>query len=91
MPIYEYQCQACGNHTELLQKISEPPATQCPHCQQPTLQKKISATSFQLKGNGWYVTDFRGKKEKNTPSKETAAEATPTNTTTKTESNTTAE
>lgn len=62
MPIYEYRCEACGQHTELVQKFSDPPATDCPHCQAPKLQKLISAAAFHLKGNGWYVTDFRDKK-----------------------------
>lgn len=61
MPIYEYQCQQCGEKTEFLQKVSDAPLTKCPHCQQDALQKKVSSTSFQLKGTGWYVTDFRDK------------------------------
>lgn len=61
MPLYEYQCKACGESTELLQKISDDPATTCPHCQKDQLVKQISSTSFQLKGSGWYVTDFKDK------------------------------
>jgi putative FmdB family regulatory protein len=62
MPLYEYHCTHCGNHTELLQKISDEPAKTCPHCHQDHLVKQISAAGFQLKGSGWYVTDFRDKK-----------------------------
>ncbi|OGT46529.1 MAG: hypothetical protein A3E83_01325 [Gammaproteobacteria bacterium RIFCSPHIGHO2_12_FULL_41_20] len=65
MPIYEYQCKACGHQLEALQKVSDVALTDCPACHQATLSKLVSATSFQLKGTGWYVTDFRdkGKKE----------------------------
>ena len=62
MPIYEYRCQHCEQHTELVQKFSDPPATHCPHCEQEKLTKVISAAAFHLKGSGWYVTDFRDKK-----------------------------
>ncbi|MDF1760174.1 MAG: zinc ribbon domain-containing protein [Coxiellaceae bacterium] len=61
MPIYEYQCQQCGHHCELLQKISDNPATTCPECHKESLKKLVSAAGFQLKGTGWYVTDFRDK------------------------------
>lgn len=61
MPIYEYQCSACGHHLEKIQKISDAPLTECPVCQKPTLGKIVSAAGFQLKGTGWYVTDFRNK------------------------------
>ncbi len=60
MPFYEYRCQACGQETEVLQKISDPPRTVCPSCGAEALLKKVSAAGFQLKGTGWYVTDFRG-------------------------------
>lgn len=66
MPIYEYQCSACGHTLDTLQKISDAPLTDCPACNQPTLQKQVSATSFQLKGTGWYATDFRSKPETET-------------------------
>lgn len=59
MPIYEYQCQACGHQLEKLQKVSDPVLVDCPNCHKPKLQKLISATSFQLKGSGWYATDFK--------------------------------
>jgi putative FmdB family regulatory protein len=60
MPIYEYRCTECGRETEALQKLSEPPLVTCPACGKPALQKLVSAAGFQLKGSGWYVTDFRG-------------------------------
>jgi putative FmdB family regulatory protein len=60
MPIYEYRCAACGHKTEALQKLSDPPLTTCPACGKPELAKLVSAAGFQLKGSGWYVTDFRG-------------------------------
>lgn len=61
MHIYEYQCGSCGRITEALQKFSDPPLSDCPHCK-GGLHKLISHTSFQLKGTGWYVTDYAGKK-----------------------------
>lgn len=62
MPIYEYQCELCGHALEQLQKMSDPELTECPACHAPGLRKLVSAAGFQLKGNGWYVTDFRGNK-----------------------------
>jgi putative FmdB family regulatory protein len=68
MPIYEYQCEACGHRLEVLQKISEEPLADCPNCGKPSLQKLISAAGFRLKGSGWYATDFKdsGKDKKQT-------------------------
>ncbi|MDE2342385.1 MAG: zinc ribbon domain-containing protein [Betaproteobacteria bacterium] len=60
MPLYEFRCQACGHEIEVLQKISDPPRKDCPSCGESALVKKVSAAGFQLKGTGWYVTDFRG-------------------------------
>ena len=60
MPIYEYRCGACGKEHEVLQKVSERPLTKCPACGKPKLQKMLSAAGFQLKGSGWYATDFKG-------------------------------
>ncbi|WKB52167.1 FmdB family zinc ribbon protein [Eleftheria terrae] len=60
MPIYAYRCESCGHAQDVLQKISDPLLTQCPQCQAPTFQKQVTAAGFQLKGSGWYVTDFRG-------------------------------
>lgn len=62
MPIYEYLCEACGHGLEVMQKMSDPLLTDCPACSKPQLKKRISAAGFQLKGSGWYATDFRGKK-----------------------------
>lgn len=59
MPIYEYRCASCGHELEALQKLSDAPLTECPACHRPDLQKLVSAAGFQLKGSGWYVTDFR--------------------------------
>jgi putative FmdB family regulatory protein len=59
MPIYEYRCGACGHELEVLQKLSEAPLSDCPQCHKPSLSKLISAVGFQLKGSGWYATDFK--------------------------------
>ncbi|BCX81672.1 hypothetical protein MIT9_P1250 [Methylomarinovum caldicuralii] len=64
MPIYEYRCQKCGHELEALQKVSDPPLTECPECHAQSLQKLVSAAGFRLKGTGWYETDFKGKAEK---------------------------
>ena len=64
MPIYEYRCQKCGHELEALQKVSDPPLTECPACHEQSLQKLVSAAGFRLKGTGWYETDFKGKSEK---------------------------
>ena len=64
MPIYEYRCSECGQDHEVLQKVSEPPLTECPACGKPALQKQLSAAGFQLKGSGWYATDFKGSAKK---------------------------
>ena len=61
MPIYEYRCAECGHQEEFLQKVSEPPLTQCTACGKMTFNKLVSAAGFQLKGSGWYATDFRNK------------------------------
>ena len=65
MPIYEYSCQKCGHHLEIMQKMSDKPLTKCPECK-GKLEKIFSQTSFQLKGSGWYASDYtsRGKAEK---------------------------
>ncbi|MAT65154.1 MAG: transcriptional regulator [Gammaproteobacteria bacterium] len=65
MPIYEYQCTKCGHELESLQKISDPPLTDCPECGEATLQKLVSAAGFRLKGGGWYETDFKSGSRKN--------------------------
>jgi putative FmdB family regulatory protein len=61
MPIYEYRCATCGFEGEYLQKVSDPLLTDCPDCGKPTFNKLVSAAGFQLKGNGWYATDFKDK------------------------------
>jgi putative FmdB family regulatory protein len=65
MPIYEYECTACGHFLEKLQKVGEPPLLDCPECHAATLQKLISAAGFRLKGGGWYETDFKTGNKKN--------------------------
>jgi len=64
MPIYEYRCTLCGQEHEVLQKVSEPPLTECPSCGKPGMQKRLTAAGFQLKGSGWYATDFKGGAKK---------------------------
>lgn len=61
MPIYEYECSLCGHRLEAFQKMSDAVLVDCPECHKPNLQKLISAAGFQLKGTGWYATDFRNK------------------------------
>lgn len=61
MPIYAYLCESCHQPHEALQKVSAAPLTECPACGQATLRKQLTAAGFQLKGSGWYVTDFRDK------------------------------
>lgn len=61
MPIYEYQCSACGHQLEAFQQMKDPALTECPECHRTSLQKLVSAAGFQLKGTGWYATDFRNK------------------------------
>jgi putative FmdB family regulatory protein len=60
MPIYEYRCANCGFEKEYLQKLSDPAITDCPSCAMPAMTKLVSAAGFQLKGTGWYATDFKG-------------------------------
>lgn len=60
MPIYAYRCAACGHAQDVLQKMSDPVLTRCPVCGADAFQKQVTAAGFQLKGSGWYVTDFRG-------------------------------
>lgn len=60
MPIYAYRCGTCGHAKDVLQKISDAPLTVCPACGAQAFAKQVTAAGFQLKGSGWYVTDFRG-------------------------------
>jgi putative FmdB family regulatory protein len=59
MPIYAYRCESCGFQKDVLRKMSDPLLTDCPSCGKSTFQKQVTAAGFQLKGSGWYVTDFR--------------------------------
>jgi putative FmdB family regulatory protein len=61
MPIYEYRCTSCGHQQEFLQKVSDAPHTVCTKCNKPTFSKLLTAAGFQLKGSGWYATDFKSK------------------------------
>jgi putative FmdB family regulatory protein len=61
MPIYEYRCSSCGHQQEFLQKVSDAPLTTCTACGQATFSKMLTAAGFQLKGSGWYATDFKSK------------------------------
>jgi putative FmdB family regulatory protein len=63
MPIYEYRCSACGHQEDHLQKLSEAPLTKCPACGRKKYAKQLTAAGFQLKGSGWYATDFKGGKK----------------------------
>ncbi len=60
MPIYAYRCEACGHAKDVLQKVSDPVLTTCPACGAESFKKQLTAAGFQLKGSGWYQTDFRG-------------------------------
>ncbi|NHR03904.1 zinc ribbon domain-containing protein [Chromobacterium haemolyticum] len=68
MPIYEYRCGACGVAKEHLQKLSDEPIAQCPACGSAEYRKQLSAAGFQLKGSGWYATDFKGGASGGSPS-----------------------
>lgn len=61
MPIYEYECQDCHHHFERIEKFSDVPLSECPKCHQASVSRLVSAPSFQLKGSGWYETDFKNK------------------------------
>jgi putative FmdB family regulatory protein len=74
MPIYEYQCNACGHQHEALQKLGAEPLLLCPACSLPELKKKISAAGFRLKGGGWYETDFKSGDKKNVAGDSKAAD-----------------
>ncbi|RUR38429.1 FmdB family zinc ribbon protein [Vreelandella populi] len=65
MPIYEYECKACGHRMEKLQKISADPLKECPACNQNDLERLVSAAGFRLAGGGWYETDFKTGSKKN--------------------------
>jgi putative FmdB family regulatory protein len=67
MPIYAYRCEECGFAKDVLQKMSDPQLTECPSCAKSTFKKQLTAAGFQLKGSGWYATDFRGGAGAKTP------------------------
>lgn len=73
MPIYEYECEACGHQFDEIQKVQDPALTECPECGKSTLRKLISAPSFQLKGEGWYNTDYKKDKKKETKSESSSS------------------
>lgn len=76
MPIYAYKCESCGHAKDVLQKMSDDPLTVCPSCGQASFKKQLTAAGFQLKGSGWYVTDFReGSKPAATPAADGAPAA----------------
>ncbi len=74
MPIYAYKCESCGHSKDVLQKMSDAPLTECPACGKATFAKQLTAAGFQLKGSGWYATDFKGG---GTPSAAPSADAAP--------------
>ena len=73
MPIYEYRCGKCGFQKEFLQRLNDAPLTRCPECGKRTFKKMVTAAGFQLKGTGWYATDFKNSGSKAKP-KDKAAE-----------------
>jgi putative FmdB family regulatory protein len=77
MPIYAYKCSSCGHAQDVLQKISDDPLTVCPACQAATFAKQVTAAGFQLKGSGWYVTDFRDGNKKADKKPDAKPDATP--------------
>ncbi|MDQ5919266.1 MAG: hypothetical protein QG660_2381 [Pseudomonadota bacterium] len=77
MPIYEYRCGSCGFQKDHLQKMSDPVLTVCPECNAESYTKQLSAAGFQLKGSGWYATDFKGGSSKPEAKPAAAADSTP--------------
>jgi putative FmdB family regulatory protein len=88
MPIYEYRCAACGHQEDHLQKLSERPLTKCPACGKKKYAKQLTAAGFQLKGSGWYASDFKGGKKPEAKTEATAESKTEAKTETKTETKT---
>jgi putative FmdB family regulatory protein len=89
MPIYEYRCAACGHQDDHLQKVSEAPLSKCPACGKKKYQKQLTAAGFQLKGSGWYASDFKGGKKETEAKPEAKTEtASETKTETKAETKT---
>ena len=77
MPIYEYRCGSCGFQKEFLQKLSDAPLSTCPECGQQSFNKMLTAAGFQLKGSGWYATDFKGCPAKTEAKPESASAPAP--------------
>jgi len=77
MPIYEFECAACGNRFDRLQKLSDPDPTVCPHCGAERVSRRLTAPAFRLSGSGWYETDFKkdGDKKRNLAGKDEAPKA----------------
>ena len=75
MPIYEYRCTECGHEAEVLQKFSDPALTTCTACGKPSFTKLLSAAGFQLKGSGWYATDFKSPAKKSEAKPESKPDA----------------
>ncbi len=73
MPIYAYRCNSCGSEKDHLQKLSDPVLSICPECGAPSYVKQVTAAGFQLKGNGWYATDFKGGASTPAPAKTESA------------------
>ena len=76
MPIYEYKCAACGHGEDHLQRLSEAPLTKCPACGKKKYAKQLTAAGFQLKGSGWYASDFKGGKKETEAKPDAKPEAT---------------
>jgi putative FmdB family regulatory protein len=74
MPIYAYKCESCGFAKDVLQKMSDAPLTDCPDCHAPAFKKQVTAAGFQLKGSGWYATDFKGGSPASVESKSDSAD-----------------
>ena len=85
MPIYAYRCEACGHEEDHLQKVSEAPLSKCPACGKKKYRKQLTAAGFQLKGSGWYASDFKGGKKPAEKAEAKAGEKTETKAETKTE------
>lgn len=77
MPIYAYRCDSCGFAKDVLQKVSDAPLTDCPSCGKSSFKKQLTAAGFQLKGTGWYATDFRNSGSSAPAAKTAAAESCP--------------
>ncbi len=77
MPIYEYECDHCGDRIEVLQRMGDPPKTECPRCHTHTLRKLVSAAGFRLKGTGWYETDFKTQPKKTKESQKESQDPAP--------------